>query len=108
MHTNDAFRAMCSSVVKTAIVHIDRGDLDLQPHHKESKGCRTTAKVWILNLLDDGTLITGNSLGQFQYWNSLTGTTRALVSGVTYQAHKPIKINLPEVLHHINATILPC
>eukprot|EP00980_Cylindrotheca_fusiformis_P013737 scaffold3533_cov97-Cylindrotheca_fusiformis.AAC.1 len=40
----------------------------------ESKGRRQTTKVWTMKVLQDGTLISGNSLGQVQFWNSDTGT----------------------------------
>jgi WD40 repeat protein len=40
----------------------------------ESKGRRTPTKVWALKLLQDGTLISGNSLGNVQFWDSATGT----------------------------------
>ncbi|CAJ1935999.1 unnamed protein product [Cylindrotheca closterium] len=40
----------------------------------ESKGRRQSTKVWTMKALQDGTLITGNSLGQVQFWNSDNGT----------------------------------
>lgn len=40
----------------------------------ESKGRRQSTKVWTMKVIEDGTLITGNSLGQVQFWNSETGT----------------------------------
>ena len=40
----------------------------------ESRGRRTATKIWTMKLLKDGTLCTGNSLGQVQFWNSSTGT----------------------------------
>lgn len=40
----------------------------------ESKGRRISTKVWSIQILKDGTLISGNSLGQVQFWNSETGT----------------------------------
>jgi U3 small nucleolar RNA-associated protein 4 len=40
----------------------------------ESKGRRQSTKVWTMKIIQDGTLISGNSLGQVQFWNSETGT----------------------------------
>jgi WD40 repeat protein len=40
----------------------------------ESRGRRTATKVWTMQSMQDGTLVTGNSLGQVQFWNAETGT----------------------------------
>jgi len=40
----------------------------------ESRGRRTPTKVWTMQALEDGTLATGNSLGQIQFWDTITGT----------------------------------
>lgn len=40
----------------------------------ESRGRRTPTKVWTMQALEDGTLATGNSLGQIQLWDTVTGT----------------------------------
>ena len=40
----------------------------------ESRGRKNATKVWTMESLQDGTLVSGNSLGQVQFWNSDTGT----------------------------------
>jgi U3 small nucleolar RNA-associated protein 4 len=40
----------------------------------ESRGRKTPTKVWTMQALNDGSLVTGNSLGQIQIFDTLTGT----------------------------------
>lgn len=40
----------------------------------ESRGRRTATKVWTMQALDDRSLVTGNSLGQIQIFDTVTGT----------------------------------
>ncbi|KAG7370078.1 hypothetical protein IV203_027824 [Nitzschia inconspicua] len=52
----------------------------------ESKGRVMATKVWSLKVLDDGTLIAGNSIGQVQFWNSQTGTLHQTVLQTSLQS----------------------
>mmetsp|Transcript_6193 Transcript_6193/g.9316 ORF Transcript_6193/g.9316 Transcript_6193/m.9316 type:complete len:938 (-) Transcript_6193:384-3197(-) len=58
----------------------------------ESRGRRTATKIWTMQMLtdehDDGdiTLVTGNSLGQVQFWNAQTGTLQQSVTQTEYKA----------------------
>jgi hypothetical protein len=55
----------------------------------ENKGRREPTKVWTLCLLNDdndNTLVSGNSLGQIQFWNSDTGTLTQTVIQSSNQA----------------------
>ena len=40
----------------------------------ENRGLREATKVWTLEALSDGTLISGDSLGHFQIWDGMAGT----------------------------------
>ena len=40
----------------------------------ETRGRRTSTKIWALQVLNDGTLISGDSLGNVQFWDGDAGT----------------------------------
>ena len=40
----------------------------------ETRGRNTPTKVWTLHYLSDGSLVSGDSLGNIQIWNGSTGT----------------------------------
>ena len=40
----------------------------------ETRGRRTSTKIWSLQVLNDGTLISGDSLGNVQFWDGHAGT----------------------------------
>jgi len=40
----------------------------------ENQGRRTATKIWALKALDDGTLISGDSMGNIQFWDTTAGT----------------------------------
>jgi U3 small nucleolar RNA-associated protein 4 len=52
----------------------------------ESRGRRTPTKVWTMQALDDGSLVTGNSLGQVQIWDTVTGTLMQSVTQTELKA----------------------
>ena len=40
----------------------------------ENRGLRQSTKVWALQALSDGTVISGDSLGHIQFWDGMSGT----------------------------------
>ena len=40
----------------------------------ENRGQRTATKIWALKALDNGTLISGDSMGNVQFWDTTAGT----------------------------------
>ena len=56
----------------------------------ESRGRKTSTKIWTMQIVNDNakdrTLVTGNSLGQVQFWNTQTGTLQQSFTQTEYKA----------------------
>jgi U3 small nucleolar RNA-associated protein 4 len=52
----------------------------------ESKGRRIPTKIWCLKILQDGTVVSGNSLGRVQFWDGATGTLQKSIQQNEFQA----------------------
>ena len=57
----------------------------------ENKGKRTPTRIWALKALDDGTVVSGDSMGNVQFWDGLSG---ALVQSFEHNMSKADVLDL--------------
>eukprot|EP00934_Nitzschia_sp_Nitz4_P008367 Nitzschia sp. Nitz4//scaffold103_size77763//71204//74282//NITZ4_005454-RA/size77763-processed-gene-0.14-mRNA-1//1//CDS//3329532355//8357//frame0 len=78
------FAGVADGTIRKYQLNLSRNEMDesisvvkqgaLERMTVESRGRRTPTKVWTMQALSDDTLVTGNSLGQIQTWNTSTCT----------------------------------
>ena len=83
LHT-DVFAGVADGTIRKYHVQLQRlsvdGSIQCLKHKSdlrmtiESRGRRTPTKIWTMEALRDGSLVTGNSLGQIQIFDAVTGT----------------------------------